>query len=766
MDKALDPVIECPLVYPGEAESAKGYAVRAETAAERAEKVVGGLGSLQGLVDAAAASATAAAGSATAASDSETASKNSADAAAGSKTDAENAAERAAESAAAAKQSAEEANTGKKTVADNVKKVTDSAAAALNSENAAAASAKAADQSAKAAAASKEAAAASAQQAAGSAEAAGSSAEAAAGSAAQASGHAEAAESSANAASDSAEAAAGSAEQASGCAEAAESSANAASDSATAAQSSAEAAQNSAAAAKNSETAAAKSAADAREIKDSMPADYTAMSGDVDTLKNQMQRAYPDDSTIGENPWSSKHIVDMLCPPLQESGNPVVCYPVAGYPLGVKAKWEPMQEGSGTPYPAGGGKNQLNPAEYEAATKTINGITFTRLNTGEVVVNGTATGTAIYVLIENFSYFISISTDRNWGIVGENVISAQGLVSGVTVIRPSDNTSLYIQVQSGTTVKTTVQPQIEKGNTPTAWAPYENIRPIKGLDIVAVERCGENLLDEARFPINKSQNNIVITSQMTLPAGTYTVCVLQVANGVYADGADDYATYESNKHTFTLARQTAVKLRAYWSKGRPENCEKIWLVEGNEWRPYAPYTGQTNTMTLPETVYGGEVDAVTGEGQETWRTINLPKKGWVKDSSTTFTRFNNYTALEAPANSKEQFKNILCNILPSKNTADGDTAIQLENANTTMLRISVSGIKTLEDFLSFLDTYSVQVCYKLAEPVPFTATGGTAFPALAGMNTVLTDADSATVTGRADPIKRITDLEDAVASQT
>lgn len=53
-----------------------------------------------------------------------------------------------------------------------------------------------------------------------------------------------------------------------------------------------------------------------------------------------------------------------------------------------------------------------------------------------------------------------------------------------------------------------------------------------------------------------------------------------------------------------------------------------------------------------------------------------------------------------------------------------------------------------------------------AEPVPFTATGAQPLPALAGANTVLTDADSATVTGRADPIKRITDLEDAVASQT
>lgn len=58
----------------------------------------------------------------------------------------------------------------------------------------------------------------------------------------------------------------------------------------------------------------------------------------------------------------------------------------------------------------------------------------------------------------------------------------------------------------------------------------------------------------------------------------------------------------------------------------------------------------------------------------------------------------------------------------------------------------------------------VQIAYKLATPTPFTATGAQPMPALAGANTVLTDADSATVTGRADPIKKITDLEAAVAS--
>lgn len=59
-----------------------------------------------------------------------------------------------------------------------------------------------------------------------------------------------------------------------------------------------------------------------------------------------------DDTTVSDaTPWSSQHIVDMLCPPLKESGNPVACYPVAGSRLGVTANWEPTQEGTGTPSP-------------------------------------------------------------------------------------------------------------------------------------------------------------------------------------------------------------------------------------------------------------------------------------------------------------------------------------------------------------------------------------------------------------------------------
>ncbi len=100
------------------------------------------------------------------------------------------------------------------------------------------------------------------------------------------------------------------------------------------AQEGAEAARD--AAAKSAE-AAAKSEANAKQS--------------ADTLAESVKNITPDDSSIGDKPWSSKHIIDMLCPPLEESGNPVVCYPVAGYALGVKAMWEPAQEGTGTPSP-------------------------------------------------------------------------------------------------------------------------------------------------------------------------------------------------------------------------------------------------------------------------------------------------------------------------------------------------------------------------------------------------------------------------------
>lgn len=45
-----------------------------------------------------------------------------------------------------------------------------------------------------------------------------------------------------------------------------------------------------------------------------------------------------DDTQVGQQTWSSKHIVDRLCPSFSEHGSVVTCTPVEGYPLTITAE--------------------------------------------------------------------------------------------------------------------------------------------------------------------------------------------------------------------------------------------------------------------------------------------------------------------------------------------------------------------------------------------------------------------------------------------
>lgn len=419
-------------------------------------------------------------------------------------------------------------------------------------------------------------------------------------------------------------------------------------------------------AAKSAE-AAAKSEANAKQSADMLAEsveNVAANTAAVAKLKQQVVSITPDDSTIGEKPWSSKHIIDMLCPPLEESGNPVVCYPVAGYELGVKAKWEPMQEGTGTPSP-------------------------------------------------------------------------------------------------------------------------ENIRPIKGRDSVTVERCGENLLNIK--PFNKYTKNgityeyvsnagIHVSGTSTTSVDSPTFPVWHLPPGKYYGlelGTEISASIvvQRNRKNLWLNAKGAFEILAgdvtkYWyaivSAGATvDKTVYPYIVPGTTApTTYKPYIGSTNTLTLPETVYGGEVDAVTGDGNNNTKVITLDGNELKFSQSSIYFNLPMHSAPGILARGI-----ICCSHFDSKRFG--------VNTNYEFCFLLASDIADLFANVDDLNAYlaaqyaagtPVQIAYKLVEPVPFTATGTQPIPALVGANTVLTDADSATVTGRADPIKRITDLEAAVAS--
>lgn len=276
---------------------------------------------------------------------------------------------------------------------------------------------------------------------------------------------------------------------------------------------------------------------------------------DAEKIKERLDEIPKIDDTAitTTSPWSSKQIVDTLCSPIEETGNPVVCYPVAGYPLGMKAKWEPVQEGSGTPSP-------------------------------------------------------------------------------------------------------------------------ENIRPIKGRDSVTITRQEDN---------------------------------------------------------------------------------------------------QVITLTLPETVYGGEVDAVTGDAKETWKTLTLDGTGKWETQTTTIPGKFGFT-LQVPGIATPENPgikgDIVCSQYPAVTANDTyrcENGISVEAQENHYFRIynDTHAGETADEWKSYLAAQyaagtPVKICYKLKESVPFTAAGAQPIPALSGTNTLLTDADSVSVSGRADLIHIIKKMQE------
>lgn len=505
----------------------------------------------------------------------------------------------------------------------------------------------------------------------------------------------------------------------------------------------------------------------------------------ADTLAESVKNITPDDSSIGDAPWSSKHIIDMLCPPLEESGNPVVCYPVAGYPLSVKAKWEPAQEGTGTPYPAGGGKQLLDTNKCVPTVGKPYGMTITL--DGDVfkvsgVPNEEVTAT------EPYSFAVGSCSQEELRGKGYKVTAwaIKGKVNSAWGLRTESENSLAIAAELTPGVNNDIQLRLMVSkDTPTAWEPYENIRPIKGRDSVRVERCGENLLNIK--PFNKDtykgityeyvpDGGIHVSGTALTSVDSPTFPVWLLPPGKYfglelGPGISASIVVQRNGKNLWLNAKGAFEILAgdvtkYWytivSAGATVDKTVYPYIVSGTTAPttYTPYIGQTNTLTLPETVYGGEVDAVTGDGNNNTKVITLDGNELKFSQSSIYFNLPMHSAPGILA------RGIIC----CSHFNDKSFGV---NTNYEFCFILASDIADLFANVDDLNAYlaaqnaagtPVQIAYKLSEPVPFTATGAQLIPALAGVNTVLTDADSATVTGRADPIKRIEDLEAAVAS--
>ncbi|MBS6135187.1 MAG: hypothetical protein KH706_01370 [Faecalibacterium prausnitzii] len=361
--------------------------------------------------------------------------------------------------------------------------------------------------------------------------------------------------------------------------------------------------------------------------------------------------------------WSSLHILETLCPPIQATGNPVVCHPVEGYPLGVSVDFAPIQEGAGDPSP-------------------------------------------------------------------------------------------------------------------------ENIRPIKARESVDVTRCGANLLNITPFaPIERNGIKFEYVAsggiRITGTADKLTdspVWPLALPPGMYK-----MSTYENLSHQIVVTRGGK---KVYLSANSPVeilrgDAVKYYYFLVNEGKPVAttifpslsistvpletaPYTGQTATLTLPTPCYGGKLDAVTGEGQETWAVLELTGgERYILREKFSLIEISLVLPQKVPTHK------VVCSHWAGQKAANA-TALYAENQNINV-GITTCGYSTAEELKEYVAAQytagtPVTVAYIKATPTPITATGGKPIPALAGTNTLLTDGDSLTVTGRTDPTHEMQQLRAAVVA--
>ena len=375
-----------------------------------------------------------------------------------------------------------------------------------------------------------------------------------------------------------------------------------------------------------------------------------------------------DDAVNATEAWSSKKIVDTLCPSFSVSGNPVICHPVEGYPLSAVVTLKPKQAGSGDPSP-------------------------------------------------------------------------------------------------------------------------ENVRPISGYDSVTVTRCGKNLFGGGEENVWIGVGGIVATVQ-----GAYSTGIIPCKEGdkFTLSTTGQFAAAPNNSGCicfynleYELVARTPISIGKSLTEIVPSGgsyvrassfhvgSDNIQLELGSTPTPYEPYQGSTTTLTLPETIYGGTVDAVTGVGSKTWRLVEFDgTESWLLYNNTggVVKTFYVNIGVEPYAN----YINILCDrasfLFSTWNKDEPWTISSSSVTNAIYISVPNDVASAVEQWKSYLAAQAsagtpLQVAYKLATPEPFQATGNQALPAVAGLNTVYTDGDRLAVSGRSDPTAYIQQqISDAITA--
>ena len=345
------------------------------------------------------------------------------------------------------------------------------------------------------------------------------------------------------------------------------------------------------------------------------------------------------------------------------SGNPVTCLADAGSLLQPVTVLEPKQQGSGEPYPAGGGRNLF---KNTVASATINGVTLTMNNDDRTVtLNGTASANTSW----NLGYFTPASdmeiilNGSNGGSTSTymlrlydgngstNLLTAANGDSAAFKVTGGTSYRVYVFVMSGTKCENVkLYPMIRvSSDANSAYAAWDNIRPFIGWDKLGLTVAGRNLLPDFK---NTTINGVTLkklddggftlsgtASAMTyftvefapvLPAAKYTISMNNpemLSRGDFWFGMFDESDERLDADIFgSVNRKRSVTIAKdirYFKIQIPGGLTlnnfviKPQVEKGDAATEYST-PSRVFTVQIGQTVYGGKMNWLTGGFRAEW----------------------------------------------------------------------------------------------------------------------------------------------------
>lgn len=446
-------------------------------------------------------------------------------------------------------------------------------------------------------------------------------------------------------------------------------------------------------------------------------------------------------------------LVEATTDPFKVSGNPVTCQTIGHQELEVVTEFGPKQEGSGDPYPAGGGKNLLP------------------FGNGDWTIASAVGFSSPYIVISkklpaNQSLVASVwftdgTTYTEVGAVlalrdaSGNTIKAPGFARGEVFTlteTEAENIAMYnvyfndygVSLNVG---KTIAGVQLEIGTMQTAFAPYENIRPISGYDALKLTRSGKNLLANQWVQnMGLGYNRVVVmypvegssaTWNIPLAPGTYTLSGVETAypyvydENLQPDWAFSYPYGINLPYTFTLSKPMYIGV----SLGTTDSSS-VQLERGNVATAYKLPVLQNYAAQFDQTVYGGRIDWNKGK-----MTVD---RGFIRaeDCAWNFGGGGYWYTENIPAK-KTKGNHVLGGVISDRYR----TVIANDlSTSTNIIAVDVLGRVYINNGSSSVTPVG-EIAYELASPFTIQLTPKQIL-ALQNVNTFYGDGDTITVAGR------------------